>query len=118
MKKEKINKILLIISFLPYVLLILISLYHSVFGYDVYTLILPTYVKTIYGMEAFLSTLSWNALLLCFIPILPICLLYQIINLTIYIINKIKHKKFKHIIIYLFAICAVLLICVLLFSRL
>jgi hypothetical protein len=118
LKKEKIYKILLVISFLPYVLLILISLYHSIFGYDVYTLILPTYVKTIYGMEAFISTLSWNALLLCFLPILPICLLYQIIYLTTCIINKIKHNKYKHISIYLIAICVVLVVCVLIFIRL
>lgn len=89
MKKRKIYKIIFIISFLPYVILLLISLYHAIFGYDLYTMILPTYVKTLYGMEAFLQTLIWNSIRLCFIPILPICLIYQLIYLITYIFKKI-----------------------------
>ena len=117
MKKRKLNKILLIISFLPYILLLLISLYHAIFGYYVYTLILPTYVKTIYGIEAFVSTLFWNALVVCFITILPICLLYQIVNLITYIIKKIKDKKIKQTTIYLIIPCVLLVSFVLLFMR-
>lgn len=117
LKKKRIYKILFIVSFLPYIILLAISLYHAIFGYDVYTLILPTYVKTIYGIEAFVSTLFWNALALCFIPIIPICLLYQIIILVKYIIKKIKDRSFKNIVLYLIIACILLLSYILLFMR-
>lgn len=95
MKKRKIYKIIFIISFLPYIVLLLISLYYAIFGYNIYTLILPTYVKTIYGIEAFVEALFWNSLGLFFIPILPICIIYQLIYFITYIIKKINHKEDK-----------------------
>lgn len=90
--KNKILKLLFKISFLPYIILILISLYYAIFGYDVYTWILPTYVKTIYGIEAFINTITWNFLGLCIIPIIPIIALYQIIYILLFIIRKNKQK--------------------------
>ena len=91
--KNKILKLLFKISFLPYIILILISLYYAILGYDVYTWILPTYVRTIYGIEAFIETLTWNFLVLCFIPIIPIVALFQIIYIVLFIIRKIKKNK-------------------------
>lgn len=87
---KKIFKALFIISFIPYVILLLISLYYAFFGYDVYTLILPVYVKTIYGVEAFLETLTVNVLTLFYIPIIPILLIYQIAYIIYLIIKKVK----------------------------
>ena len=90
--KSKVFKLIFKISFLPYIILILISLYYAIFGYDVYTWILPTYVKTIYGIEAFINTITWNFLDLCIIPIIPIIALYQIIYILLFIIRKNKQK--------------------------
>jgi len=86
----KIKKIILFITFLPYIYILLLSTYHAIFGYDVYTLILPTYVKTIYGIEAFKEVFILNLLGLTFIPIIPICLIYQIVYLIIFIVKKYK----------------------------
>jgi len=86
----KIKKIILYITFTPYVYILLISIYHAIFGYDVYTLILPTYVETIYGLEAFKEVFILNLLGLTFIPIIPICLIYQLVYLIIFIVKKYK----------------------------
>ena len=88
--KRKISKTIFILSFLPYIILVLISLYHAIFGQDIYGF-LGGYIRTVYGMEAFLNTLVWNSLGLCFIPVLPIIAIYQII----YVINKFKNKLKK-----------------------
>ena len=88
MNKNKVFKIVFYISFITYIVLLLISIYHAINGYDVYTWILPEYVKTIYGMEAFLESLIWNGLRLCYIPLLPICLILQIIYLITNLFNK------------------------------
>ena len=95
MKKNKIAKIIFVLSFLPYVILILISLYHAIFGYDVYTLIKPQYIRTSYGTEAFGESLVWNSLVLCVIPVLPIVLIYQIIYIVIKIIIKLLKRNKK-----------------------
>lgn len=87
----KVTKIILFLSFIPFLFLIGYSLYHSIFGYDVYTMILPQYLRTIYGMDAFQEVFLWTALALCFIPVLPICFLYQIIYLIIHLVKN--HRK-------------------------
>lgn len=95
MKRRKIIKIILVISFLPYVYVLLKALYYAVQGYDVYTWIKPVYTGTIYGMEAFKEVLLWDVMLLTIIPVLPVCLLYQITILVIHIIRKKKEKRME-----------------------
>ena len=92
MNKNKIFKIIFWLSFLPYIILILISTYHAVFGYEVHTWFKGQYVRTIYGIDAFRDTIVWNGLRLCFVPILPISLIIEVIYIIIYIIKKIKIK--------------------------
>jgi len=92
--KRKIYKIVLILSFIPIVALVLISLYYAIFGYDVYTMVLPTYRGTIYGMEAFANSFIWNVLSLTFIPVLPVCLIYQIVYFLVHITRKNKNKHY------------------------
>lgn len=89
--KSKISKIFFILSFLPYMVLLLISLYYAIFGYEVHTF-LGAYVRTVYGIAAFLDTLVWNALVLCVIPVLPTVAIYQIIFTIIKIKNKLKQR--------------------------
>jgi len=73
------------LSFIPTLFLIVYSLYHAIFGYDVYTWILPVYVRTIYGWDAFSEVFVSTALVMCFIPILPICFIYQVIYFIRYL---------------------------------
>lgn len=97
MNKKKILRIVLWLSFVPYLFLIVYSLYHAIFGYDVYTMILPQYLRTIYGWDAFWEVFVWTALALCFIPIIPICLLYQIIYFIRYLMSFIRTKRIKQL---------------------
>lgn len=90
---KKALLIILIISFIPYVLLLGYGLYSAIFGYDVYTWILPMYVETLYGPDAFLEAVTILGLRMLFIPILPICLLYQIAFLAVKLILKFKNKS-------------------------
>ena len=92
MNKRKILKIVLLLSFTPYIILIVYSLYHAIFGYDVYTLILPQYLRTVYGWDAFSEVFLWTALSLSVIPIIPVCFLYQIIYFIRCLIKVIRSK--------------------------
>lgn len=91
--KMKIFRVLLFISFLPYAFLLIIGIYYAFAGYEVYTLILPTYVKTLYGFEAFRVVLLWSILGLTFIPVLPVCCVYQIIYLISCLFRKQRKKR-------------------------
>lgn len=93
MNKGKILRIILWLTFIPYLFLFVYSLYYAIAGYDVYTMILPQYVRTIYGWDAFLEVFVWTGLALCLIPILPICFLYQSIVFIIVVIRRTKEKK-------------------------
>jgi len=94
---KKFLFILFIISFIPYIVLLGYGIYSAIFGYDVYTLILPTYVETLYGLDAFLEAITVLGLTLIFIPIIPVCiiyeLLYSVIKLFFYFRNKRKTNK-------------------------
>ena len=87
--KKNITKIIFILSFLPYIILILVSLYYAIFGHDVYAF-LGVYIRTDYGVKAFLDTLLWNVLTLCYIPVLPVISVYQILYI---IINKLINRN-------------------------
>ncbi len=93
--KKKVLRIVLVISLAPYLFLVGYSLYYAIFGYDLYTMILPEYIRTIYGWEAFSHVFIWTGIVLCFIPVLPICLLYQIIYLFVYLIKRQKVNRVK-----------------------
>lgn len=87
---NKVFKVIFWLSFLPYVILLLISIFCAIVGYDEYTWILPVYKGTIYGWEAFSNTLIMNSIKCCVIPILPTVVIYQIVYI---LINK--RKKYK-----------------------
>lgn len=92
MKNKKRNfKIIFMLSFTPYIILLAISLYYAIFGHEVYAF-LGGHIRTDYGITAFLDTLTWNALRLCYIPILPIIATYQIIYIIIHFIKYQKNK--------------------------
>lgn len=92
MNKKKIFRIGFWLSFAPYLFLIIYSLVHAIFGYDVYTMILPQYVRTVFGWAAFSQVFVWTGLVMCFIPIIPICFLVQISYLVGHVIIAIRTK--------------------------
>lgn len=97
--KKKIAKILFIASFLPYIIIVLLSLYIAIVGNDVYEkgfiddsfrYISGPYIRTEYGMTVFLDYLKGFIVIFgIWIPILPVVVIYQII----YLIMKVVKKK-------------------------
>lgn len=82
-KKHTISKIIFIISFIPYILMIVISIISMFTGSGIM-------FNTYYGIDAFLFTmflLVWMGW-----PVLLIVFIYQIIYITIKIVNKKKIK--------------------------
>lgn len=80
-------RVVFIVSLFPYVFLIIRSLAASYWGYDTGFII----SNKIYGFDAAITCFFWTAIGLCFIPIIPICLIIQIV----YIIRSLKNKKRK-----------------------
>lgn len=93
MNKKKIFKIVFLISFSPYILLILLAMHSAIYGYDIYTWFGNQYIRTIYGVEAFKEIVIWVGLSMCAIPVLPTALIIQIIYIVLYIKNKRKTRK-------------------------
>ena len=89
MKKSKIFKIVFLISFLPYILLILLAIHSAIYGHNIYAFFGNQYIRTIYGIEAFKEIVIYGVLFMCATFILPISLIIQII----YIARCIKNKK-------------------------
>ncbi len=87
-KKVKTLRIIFWLSLFPYLFLMGYSLYHAIFGYDMYTLILPQYLRTIYGWDAFYQAFIWTVMAFCIIPVLPVCLLYQVIYIILCICKR------------------------------
>ena len=82
-KKHTISKIIFIISFIPYILMIVISIIPIFTGVD-------WFFSTYHGIDAFL--LSMFLLFLIGWPVLLIVFIYQIIYITIKIVKKKKIK--------------------------
>ena len=86
--KEKTLKILLYVSFLPYIFILVISIWSIFNGFTFM-------VGTTYGFKAFYESAIIYGFILCTeIPIIPICVFYEIFYLLRYIMNK-KNKKIK-----------------------
>ena len=90
MQKKSKLKTILKISFIPYILLILTIICHSIFGrhsIDVMT----TSKSVVYGIEAIEQDIFISIVVLW--PVFVICIIYQIGYLINYIIKKYKERK-------------------------
>ena len=88
--KYKILKSLFWVSFMPAIVIISISIYYSFEGHTYYDWFEPDKVAYVaYGLEEFMNSIFYYGgyLTLC-VPILPICICYQIY----YIIYSKKSK--------------------------
>jgi len=88
MKKQR-AKIVLWISLLPYVVLIVMGIWHAFFGFTFFS-------ATYYGWEGFINSIFILGWACCVIyPVLPVCLIYQMGYLVYTVIKKRKMKKEK-----------------------
>ena len=107
--KDKILKVMLIISALPLIGVFIWAIYNAIFG--------TGFMGTeIYGFNAFGLTIV--ASFFMSIPVLPICIAYQLFYLIRYIVKNNKIDKFLNIIyiiiliLSLFSYGPILLVCI------
>ena len=82
--EKKTYKVIFIISFIPYFLLIIAGIWCSIMGFT------HLFGAIAYGIEALKDTIVFYGIVFSiFIPIIPVCFLYQII----YVIKKLINKK-------------------------
>ena len=77
-----------IISYIPYVLLLLYCLYCSKFGF--------TFFTTSYGWNGFYSAFVIMGLVFCVIPVFPFCIFWQIFYIVKWVRNR-KSRQEKHV---------------------
>lgn len=84
-KKNKILKILFILTFVPYVLLIGASTFSFFFGIN--------FFGSYYGFEGFKTAFLLYGFLLCYTGIIPVCAIIQIGVLIYHLLNRARIKK-------------------------
>lgn len=96
MKNLNKLKIIFLISFVPYILLLIPACYNAVFGYYDAPLLPGGASQTYYGFEAVKYTIFWYGFIFSIIiPVFPICVVYQIIYLIITINKKIRQHRIR-----------------------
>lgn len=84
-KKKIILKVLFILTFVPYALLIGASIFSFFFGFN--------FFGTYYGFEGFKGAFLIYGFLLCYIGIIPVCAIIQIGVLIYHLVNRARRKK-------------------------
>ena len=74
MNKKKVLKIILILSVIPFIVILIIGVKNAFCGYTLF-------FNTSYGVQALIDTcVIYGFVFSCCFPVLPICLVYQIIS--------------------------------------
>jgi len=102
--KDKKYKLILYITLIPYIILLLTSLYYSIFGY--YLSYMDEYI---YGIDAFLASINDIWFYVIRNPILIVLLIILVIYQIGYFIIKSK-LPFKKILLYISIICWIIYI--------
>lgn len=103
---KKIPKIILILSFAPYVFLLLCGIYSAFAGFGFF-------FSTSYGFQGFMDSIFLMGFLLCWYPVLPSCLIYQLVYLFVFIMKK-SNISGKRILLFSCAFALLLVIITLL----
>ena len=106
--KNKIPKIILILSFAPYVFVLLYGVCSAFFGFGFIFV-------TSYGFNAFTNGIIFMTLLLCYYPVIPICLIYQLVYLTVFLIKNRLNISKKNILLIVSAVLLISIIIVVFF---
>lgn len=88
--KSKVAKILFIISFVPWLLVPLCGIFGAIFG-------VGFFFSTAYGLEGFLLGALAALLGMIMVPVLPVCLVYEICYIVrnkVPVVRKIPAKRF------------------------
>lgn len=90
--KSKLMKILFCISFLPIIVIVIISIYFSIVGHAYYDWFEPDKISHIaYGLEEFVNSVTYYiGYFTLHIPILPISVFYQMFYIAV-----IRKKKIE-----------------------
>lgn len=92
--KKNVYKIVFILSFIPYIIMILFSLYFAIYGEEIYTFMRQEYIRTDYRIPVFIKSMSMLIYIGTFkVPIVPILIVYQIVYILNVIIRKKENKK-------------------------
>ena len=79
--KEKVLKTLFILSFIPYILIIIYGVYGFIFGGN--RICIDTCSPSVYGVEAFLDNVFIGGLTLTIYGVIPISIVYEILFIII-----------------------------------
>lgn len=83
---KKTSKILFFISFAPAAFLLIMAVASIFTG--------ATFIfSTSYGIDAFLTTLILGGLAMCYVPILPACVIFQVVYIVMYIVPQRRTAK-------------------------
>jgi len=105
--KNKVAKILFIISFVPWLLVPLCGIFGAIFG-------VGFFFSTAYGLEGFFLGALAALLGMIMIPVLPVCLVYEICYIVRNKVPAVKKLSAKRFYITVGTVCAVVAIGVLL----
>jgi len=106
--KAKVAKILFIISFLPWIIVPVNGILGAVFGVDFF-------FNTCYGWDGFLLGVLGALLGMTLVPILPVCLVYEICYIVRNKVPAVKKVPAKKFYITVGTVCAVIAVAVLLY---
>ena len=87
-----LGRLVLCVSFLPYIVGVIIGMVYAFVGYDIMT-VTGVYVRTIYGFDALREVITLYGLGLTFIPIIPVCFIYQLVYFLWWLIKYLKNTK-------------------------
>lgn len=87
-----LGRLVLCVSFLPYIVGVIIGMIYAFVGYDIMT-VTGVYVRTIYGFDALREVITLYGLGLTFIPIIPVCFIYQLVYFLWWLIKYLKNTK-------------------------
>lgn len=96
MKKiiKKLPFIIFVLCFLPYALILAMSVYYAFAGYEIRTFVTGELIETFYGFEAFCKCATAAFGILWYVWIIPLCLIYQAVYLFVrfYLWDKRKNS--------------------------
>ena len=92
--KKKLPFIIFVLCFLPYVLILAMSVYYAFAGYEIRTFVTGELIETFYGLEAFCRCATAAFEILWYVWIIPLCLIYQAVYLFVrfYLCDKMKNS--------------------------
>lgn len=102
--EKKAPKVLFYLSFLSWAFVLLYGVYGAVFGLSFFTMC--------YGWDGFLVGVMGGGLMLCIVPVLPVCLVYEIAYLLrkVPVVKKMPLKTYITLAVAVGAVLALMVV--------